>query len=546
MIPDNSFVLALKPGEKVPDPAKNPNGTKDAQPVKPGKRPNGNYGIRLDGQYIVVDIDCDNPDRESFEASLELTWSQRTARTDVVGMHYLYRVPEGYIGSGKRVWLGADGNRIADIKAKGYIVGPGSTVNGRQYTMINATDPVEAPAWLLDFCRIQPQEELQGGCSSDGIPNGEHDSSLAKGLFLLATNLGLGEEALKKVLREGLYSVLQDVDPSNPYTEADDIRLAHSAVSKGTYKALELVEEDETWKTALDIDTKHPLEEWYLYNFIPKGELVLQYGAGGIGKSTWMSYLAATLIDKGITFGFSGSEEPFDRFTVRTHLSNRRLAMSSFGNLFDIGNHWRFPRDADKLRAKLETCPLKILYFDSIYSHFEMTDNFSNAAEKTRACLSPLASIAQDLGITIIGTFHENKASEYLGSTEMLNVSRVVLQASRSGEGPLKIKVRKTNFNQPDYSLNMLGDYEKAESLDGDPWMEVNEDGIISQKELYVVKTHVKSTGEEETEHTLPTESAKDLRKVKVLEMLNNGISYREISKELDISLDTISRIKNS
>jgi hypothetical protein len=377
----------------------------------------------------------------------------------------------------------------------------------------------------------------------EGIPNGEHDRYLHKEASRLRGTEGLSEDAILQYLRRGPLAILEGVDTSNPYTDEDLRRIAQSAGRYVAEKPLELIEEDINWRSALDIDTNHPLEEWYLYNFLPKGELVLQYGAGGIGKSTWMSYIASLMIDKGITFGFSGSEEPFDRFTVRTHLSNRNLAKPKFGNLFDIGNHWKFPRDAAKLREKLETCRLDILYFDSIYSHFEMTDSFSNAAEKTRACLSPLASIAQELGITIIGTFHENKASEYLGSTEMLNVSRVVLQASRSGEGPLKIKVRKTNFNQPDYSLNMLGEYEKAESLDGNPWMEVNEDGIVSQKELYVVKRHEKSTGDDETVFELPPEKVE--RNSKVQELLDQGLSVRAIEKELGIPKSTVSDIKN-
>jgi hypothetical protein len=541
VIPKGSYIFPLKPGEKVPLLER---GHLRAVLAPEKGRPSGNYGIRLDAQYILVDIDCEHPDREAFEASLPPTWSQRTARTDAVGMHYLFTVPEGYVGSGKRVWNGQDGKKIADIKAKGYLVGPGSVVPSGEYRMVAAIDPVPAPEWLLDFCRVIPHENNDTvSLECDGVPSGDHDTFLSTLAYWASNRWGLSEEANKVLLRNGPLAVLQGVDTSNPYSETDIERIAHSGASKGTGKPLELIEEDTRWKSALEIDTNHPLEEWYLYNFIPKGELVLQYGAGGIGKSTWMSYLASMLIDKGITFGFSGSEEPFDRFTVRTHLSNRTLDKSRFGNLYDIGNEWRFPRDAAKLREKLETCPLKVLYFDSIYSHFEMADTFSNAAEKTRACLSPLAGIAQDLGITIIGTFHENKASEYLGSTEMLNVSRVVLQASRSGESPLKIKVRKTNFNQPDYSLNMIGQYENAESLDGNPWMEVNEEGVISQKELYVVKTHVKSTGEDEAQFELPPEKVS--RDKEVLELLDKGFSIRKIESELGIPKSTVSDIKS-
>jgi archaellum biogenesis ATPase FlaH len=534
MIPKGSRIFPLLPGTK--DPATE-NGHKDAKPApdRPGY-PDKNYGLALNGDYIVVDLDKDNPERIELESGLPPTWSQKTGGKSLNGMHYLYRVPEGYKGR-RIIGYKVNGVSVGDILADGYIVGPNSFVMGK-YTMVDNIEPVLAPEWLLELGKaVHTESSVSVPVSCDGITE-NHDNSLSLGLFLLAQNLGLTKPALKKVLREGLYSVLEGVDPSDPYTEDDDERLTSSAVSKGTYKPMQLVEEG--WRTITD--TERPIVQWHIQDFVPKGELVLQYGKGGIGKSTWISHLAAKAVKRGLKVGVASTEESVERFVVRAHLSDKSLK-GELLNIVDIGNTWRFPVDAEAFRKKLEKYPLDIIYFDSIYAHFENNEGFSNAAEKARACLSPLASIAQELGVTIIGTFHEGKNEKYLGSTEMMNVSRVLLHATRVGEGVLKVKVEKTNFNQPNHGLNMLGGLMGAESVTGKPWLEQSEEGVISQTQLYVVTEYVKTTGEDETEYELPPEKAS--RNERVLNMIDKGISYKDISEELGISLGTISNIKN-
>lgn len=137
MIPEGARIFPLKPGTKRP---RDIGYQKKAIIAPKVGRPSGNYGILLECRYLVVDIDVDHPEREAFEASLPTTWSQRTSRNDCVGMHYLYRLPDGFKGRNGK-YLASDGTRIADLKCNGFIVGPGSIVNGNSYQMINEKEP---------------------------------------------------------------------------------------------------------------------------------------------------------------------------------------------------------------------------------------------------------------------------------------------------------------------------------------------------------------------------------------------------------------------
>lgn len=496
MIPEYAKIFPLTPGTKFPA---TKHGHHDAQLYTASTTPPGNYGIALDEQYLVVDFDVDHPEREAFEASLPPTWSQKTGGKSPNGIHYLYTLPEGYTNK-ESSFKASDGTRIADIKTKGYIVGPGSVVNA-PYTMLSKVQPVLVPANLITKKRVS--KNLSTSIDFGGVPKGEHDNFIISLNGWARKNWSLDEDALIRLQDKGVLGVLQDMDPNDPYTIEHFRDKARRASLYAGEKPLELIEEG--WDPVTN--TEMSRTAWLLQDFIPRGELVLQYGAGGIGKSTWISWLAAQAARKGLTFGVASIEEPVKRFKVRAHLSDKSLGMKVH-NIVDLGNTWKFPKDALKFRAKLEKYPLDIVYFDSIYAHFENSDSFGNTAEKARACLSPLAVIAQELGVTIIGTFHENKAKEYLGSTEMLNVSRVVLHATRVGGKSLRVSVKKTNFNQPDYALNMLGGYQGAESVEGKLWLEESEDGVVSQTLLYVVSECARTTGAEEIEYTL--ESVRD------------------------------------
>lgn len=502
MIPSEAFIFPLRDNSKEP---KTPHGHLNSIKAPRG-RPRGNYGISLDrphSQYIVVDIDTDHPERHLLEDNLPQTWEQKTSRTDADGRHFLYKVPIGYVGSGKRNWNGTDGKKIADIKAKGYIVGPGSVVNDNEYKMINKVEPVDAPKWLLDFCYVENQEIVPSE-EQDGIPNGDHDSFLASLAGFLRGRHALSEPTIQRVLRNGPLFALQGVDSTRPYQDSDLARIARSAARYEAEKDEVISLSPEGWQTALDIDTSLPLKDWILYNYIPEGELCLIYGKGGIGKSTLASWVCAQALSKGKAVGFCGVEEPFARFAVRTRMSGPTIPVEEFSRLVNIGNLWKFPEDGDRLRNALEQYRLDVLYFDSIYSHFG--DVQGHEGVRARLCLSPLAAIAQEMGITVIGTFHENKAGALMGSSEMENVCRVLLHATRPKGRVFRLNVAKTNFTEPAYDLQFNSESRPALSFGGDPWMEKNEEGVIVPVNLHIMTDTLK-VNFEDTDEDMPTQN---------------------------------------
>ncbi|MGH8651438.1 MAG: bifunctional DNA primase/polymerase [Gammaproteobacteria bacterium] len=102
-----------------------------------GPVPAGNYGIRTgeysDGFFAVVDVD-DKNDKNGFlslqTAGIELPPTY-TAATANGGKHYYYRT-NTLLGSRNNVLEGVD------LKGNlGYVVGPGSSVDGRAYTVVD-------------------------------------------------------------------------------------------------------------------------------------------------------------------------------------------------------------------------------------------------------------------------------------------------------------------------------------------------------------------------------------------------------------------------
>jgi hypothetical protein len=486
--------IHLKTGTKIPDTSRHPRGYLDS--VDASTITSSDWGLIVSGQYIVLDVDAPEAVPEDLEYRLPTTYVQTTKR----GLHYVYQVPEGFEPSEHvNIKLKHNGAIYADVKVNGYIVGTGSTVDGFTYSD-NARMPVEAPSWLLEAVKKPRHTSMPSGDQGrSGVPNGEHENFLFKAAAWARGQAGLSDDALFKFLRRGPAAVLEEVDEAQPFSDHDFARIARSA---GRYEATDNITDTSlaptAWRTALDVDTTLPLMDWLVYNFIPQRELSLVYGNGGIGKSTLASWLAANVLSRGGSFGFAGVEEPFARFIARTKLSAPHLQIEAFGRLVDISNTWRFPDDEDKLRSALEQYPLDVLYFDSIYTHFGTIQGHEGV--RARTALSPLAAIAQEMGVTVIGTFHENKVGDLMGSVEMQNVCRVLLHATRPKGRPFRLSVKKTNFNMPEYDLQFNAASSPASALDGTPWLEKNEEGLIVPVSLHYLTNSLKVNQDSEAE----------------------------------------------
>jgi len=457
-IPFDARVTQLHDGAKEPTSA---HGHHNNEPWSDFYALGRNVGIVLDGQYIALDIDRPDADEARFLAKRlddEATWRQKTPH----GRHWLFRVPAGFRpGNGKL--RDANGNPYGDIKTLGYIVAPGSEVGGTEYRIEIVTDPKPAPPWVLETAtaavRATRAAEAAASERRDQIPVGEHDNALAAilGQIARSATARLSQGALERIAA----ALVRDAGilaPSTgrPYGPGDFKRLAESALRFG--EARPIYDPAQVMAQGLvcgaDVSPVGPVQRWWVHGFFPHAELVTVFGRGGIGKSTTGSWLAAEVTKKNGSIAWAGVEEPFHRF-----LGRAILAGGDRSRIFALPNpsKIRLPHDLPQIVAACKGAGIEVLYFDSIMSHFSHEDN-ENAAERARRVLGPVAEAAQAEGLMVVGIFHENKLGEFKGATEMIDVARHSVKAFRKRNGPLHLKVWKSNLHTPRYALTLVGE----------------------------------------------------------------------------------------
>lgn len=491
MIPTGAKLINLRENSKVPASF---NGHHDGLRAEDFVQTSRNIGIVLDEMFLLVDIDHWNEDSEEFidRFSETPTWTQLSPR----GRHYLFRTPSGWRGTNIKL-KAPDGVIFGDLKTLGYVVGPGSVVNGAEYKMIHDVDPVIAPSFLLGMAERGAAPATAGSVAlRAGIPNGEHDAFLTAYAGWLRGRQGLGPEGIQKALGAAV-TLLDDVDPANPYTERDFVRIARSSSKweAGKEEYVELLHP--RLRPAIEIELVGPVIDWVVRGFVPTGELVLLYGKGGIGKSSFGSWLAYEVSRQNKTFAFMGTEETSARFYGRAVLAGANRA-----KCFEIlhAGQMVFPRDANDLRAMVAESQIDFLYMDSIYTHF-MHQEGQNEAVRARSALAPLAEIAHDTGCTILGVFHTNKAGNYLGSVEMENVARCVLEAKRKLKADtLSISVTKTNLYNPGTMMRFKGEEMIFMDEQGNVQQEMDEEGKIIPMTIIVPKRLEDVPDEDENE----------------------------------------------
>jgi hypothetical protein len=517
------------------------NGHLDARPVG-DEYVEGNYGISLDRQFLLVDVDSPEKVPDSFLQALPDTWTQKTRR----GTHFLYAVPEDFVGTNAKI----PGN-AGDIKCRGYLVGPGSKTleKGEEfvYHIVDSQQPVVAPDWLmslvLDKRPAESPGQVQARETSLQIGEGEGRNQFLTRVAGSLRGLGLGVAQAKTIVRSVNASTCvppvdeaelrQTIDKSIEKWQQGEVTLDGPFVPSG-------------WTSAADVPTVREPVRWWVWGFVPKAALVLNYGPGGIGKSTFAAWLAGEVTRKGGRFGVVTREDPFELFVDRARLSGVDESLLFGAKSGDMS----FPKDAARLQGVIEELKLDFLYFDAIYDHFETKEGF-HAGERTRQALSSLAKIAGECGCTIMGTFHTNKSGEFMGSTEMENVSRVLLKATRGDapDSPLAIHVRKSNFKRPDFSMRFL--LEESSLVDretGEMRQEEARDGSLVTAKLSYAKQI-----EDQQSNTAPLDSFSELPSVAaraaVLEMLgcaNDTILAKDLNQAVseltDAGLRTIKR----
>lgn len=299
---------------------------------------------------------------------------------------------------------------------------------------------------------IAGSERTFEGDARDRIPYGEHRQSLLWLTWHLRRVQGLTVEASIPMV-ESFLATLDNYNPLHPFTRQE---IAHMLTRLEPHVAGEpptVITNPLTQSVCgTQAQLNHRPMSWIIPYFFADRELALIYGEGGSGKSTLLSWLAAIVTQLGGNFGVVGVEEPFERFVARAVAMGAdpaRLiapAESAVGLKFREHLAW--------IEAFIDEHELRYLYFDSLRTHFDGAKG-EDSATSARNNLSGIAALAQRT-CGIGATFHTNKAEVYSGSTEMLNVPRIVLEAKNPSENKLTVRVHKGNFKKPDYKLAFM------------------------------------------------------------------------------------------
>jgi energy-coupling factor transporter ATP-binding protein EcfA2 len=340
--------------------------------------------------------------------------------------------------------------------------------------------PVEQSFSLGD---IAGNERIFEGDARDRIPYGEHRTALLWLTWHLRRVHGLTINASIPMVQAFL-STLDGYNPAIPFTESDIRKMLakldpHVATAPPTVISNPLLGAI----TGVQAQLHHRPMSWIIPYFFPDHELTLLYGEGGTGKSTLFSWLASVVTRLGGNFGVVGIEEPFERFVARAVAMGADPARLIAPAESAVG--LKFREHLDWIEAFIAEYDLRYLYFDSLRTHFDGAKG-EDAATSARNNLSGIAALAQR-SCAIGASFHTNKEAIYSGSTEMLNVPRIVLEAKNPSENKLTIRVHKGNFKKPDYKLAFMHE-EIPYFVNGAPVMqsfqEIGEEPYYEQETL--------------------------------------------------------------
>lgn len=516
-------------GEECRNPAKHPrtaHGLLDAtnDPARVARFwsvwPTANIGIDCGRSGLaVVDVDV----KKGAEGRATMRWVLER-NPEAFGAAELVSTPSGglhyYFAGAIKTGTGTLGAGVDTRSVGGYVLAPPSVtlsqydpetrlpVRGTQRPYERLLAVAELPAlpegllagpgdFTLGALAGEPRV-AEGEAARPGVPHGEHRQALLWQAWHLRRVHGLSVDAALPILRAFASSgVLLDANPRDPFTERD-LRGMLERIEPQVAAAPPVVPVNPLARmvSAAEADDYDP-PVWLVDGFVPLAQLVLIYGDGGVGKTSVVSWLAAHATRRGLRVGVVAIEEPFALFAARVALGGGDRANLFAPDTTALALKFR------EHEAWIEMCirenELNVLYFDSIRTHFS-TARGENEAISARANLEPLVALAQRTGCAIVGTFHENRAGAFMGSAEMRNVPRVLIEAKRNAADDLVLRAVKCNFGTTQDKLVFRGAprihlkrdgseiHEVVHPLDGSP-------AFTRPRELFVYDFHERQDG---------------------------------------------------
>lgn len=372
-----------------------------------------NIGIRTGDGLIVIDVDNKNNKngKKSIESYIKRFPKTKIVRTPNDGWHFYYYV-DRQIPCRVNLYEGID------VRGEGgYVVGAGSQMDDRKYFVSLDVPIAEANEAVYQFLEGDKTQLRTVNIVDHQINEGERNDTLfrmatvlkAKGLSFNSVLAAIKEENKAKCVPvlddKEIFSICNSVEQR--FLKRDDSKEYHPDDEISTY--LKSVEEIQTEKM-----------EWIVENLIPKDQITIFAGDGGVGKtSIWIHFAACLSTGKPLFFEqethrkelsivyFSG-EDP-------TGCVLKRKLLESEGNIknihtIELGDerlrHIRF--GSRYLENVIQDNRPDVIIFDPLQSFLPEHTNMS-ARNQMRDALGSLLYLARKYHVTFLIMSHTNK-----------------------------------------------------------------------------------------------------------------------------------------
>jgi len=399
---------------KHPIPSLHPHGLKDATTdeefiVRGFERfPNANYGVVPTGNLFILDVD--GPAGEASVATLNLA-ATATVKTNR-GRH-LYCEMVGFDDNKPPKLEGVDYR----FNGNGYVVGPGSRhVKGTIYCFVG--DAQRATEITPENFKAKRKLAVDFSAGKRAIAEGGRNNELTR---IAGALRALGSS--KAAIRQALLAInAKDCSPPLPAKEVEKI-----ADSVGRYPSTRE-------KAFSDIaDVKVEKVRWLYSPYLPRGVVVMLDGRPGLGKSNFVSALAAALTTgRGVPWS---DDAPVGKILILSaeddpaRILKPRLIAN--GANVEPGNI-RFARELFSLdeqgivllRAEVADFEPDLVVIDPIIAFMGAGAELNKATDMTRF-MSDVDSVAREFDCTILIVRHLRKSGD--GDAMMQGIGSVAL-----------------------------------------------------------------------------------------------------------------------
>lgn len=408
--------------------------------------PAGNYGIvwPTDAPPVVC-FDLDDgggADRPWQDRLLDLMAEHgplpptKATTTPSGGRHAFYRWPSDVpIPPGDELF-----GFTVRWPGRGYLVGPGSSIDGRFYVAGAESTIADLPTtWVEAAVAQHPQRYAQesglitvtgGGFElPDRIPSGRRYATV-RDFVASRYNSGLPEEELWELVRSIVAPRFETPKTESELRADFDRTIAKITERLGPPAKISRMAPEDVVAAVSPIEVRNLADiaveavTWLWHRFLPVGSITLFDGNPGEGKSTIVADVIARLTQgtewpDGTAVGQPGSvlyitkeDDAATQVRPRIEVAGGNSRMVDF-----VAADLLFPRDAGRFRELLEATRPRLVLLDPLMSYLEGRVKVISDNEVRSALMTPLAEIAREVGCCVLVIRHFNKGS---GQTALL------------------------------------------------------------------------------------------------------------------------------